>query len=1730
MWIATGFALLMVLSLVSAPALAGASLDEAPERATPTGTDYNRIFDANEGASLGGDIRPGASAQQGSDQRRGSADPIAQQRRGNRRGSADPIDQVERPDVDANTTTELLVEARTQVEEMDDGQRPQLQAEIQRSLNASIDEYYAATLPTSEAAFEHQREAYRGLHRLSRYVDDDRIETAKENVRTATELSGRLTVFYANSTVAQFDEELRGRDRRSAERQLNLAAQSIQRVPPNRVSYGRTYAQSRNAWREATDAIDTVEEATSPEITLEQGPAREAGEGVNVSARITLSDVRAYAYEEATVTFDDGSTETIPLRSRTTPGVAQGFATVELGPDIEPETITASASRSDDPSRTVEETIEITVDEDDVIPERPAPDEYNEITVTDDQSGVTVDAGGEGLYNTDIAITDRTPETDDSYRVGPVVRLENRSDFDSAEVTIPITEDVTQEEAANLTVYKMEPGDASGWRPVETDIDLDAGTATVEADSFSYFSIFNQRQWNDYLTETITLEDRYVEGSLDDEGGSDGSRADFMLTIDESGSMYPDEIEYARAAARTFVDSTYDEERVGLAWFSGANTGYVDVGLTRDKDRVKQNIGQPSISTAATDLTSGIEASINELSANGREDRSQVMILLADGGASASSYDPVEAAKDASNQGITINTVGLTNSADEEILQDIADATGGSYYFVEDPEDLPDTFDRVSDESRVELTDTSDNGIPDAVADANPEIPQLAGRYGGNSRININPAVADTNGDGVSDEETIGVSHRVFSEDGELKLEARVDWARYHPARLDVDGDGVTGRNESERTRILISPNQSSSQDFLQGLGNLDEDATLEEVEAVREQHLEEEFVRSSPFTYRTSVGAIPGEVSLRYGVIGTLNDSESYRLGVDPEAVDTTGDGLPDYAAVTEMPDHYRASDQLDPTLFDYRAPEINIEDVDRDDRDIFTWPTNWEAREDFIVTAEVADDTGIQETRIEIDGDSEWSDQSSRQWLNDEIDEGRATADFVDSFADTVMATRVQVVAEDQYGNTGYRIARSNTGVIGGLSEAIAENSEYVPGSDIIVMETGAVQGLTTGGAETITGIFDLITNPDRLTAIFNISLPDIEEIPEAIQRQQQRDNPHYDETAENPDCGSTCESFRLGWYRGYAAAFILEGVVGSKGASRAANGLNRIESASDGLVSSAASAALRVGEYKTRAESAVVFRLASGLRTTASISLGGAQRALGAGRSVAERVRVSRGLRQLDSVDFERPDIDETRIGRYLARGGDPAVVRRAIDSPCSPGSLSSVQLPASGLAGDSDRLGTGSSAVTVQSDPCDIDLDSPIRQIDDEDFRTGLIQAVENADLGESSARRLARMSDEGAPDAYRRAMVDAAGEVKADKLNSVVDEVDGLVGTDRMAAQRLIAEEGSTGIRLVGRQVEDSDFDTVGSVSRNYLELDSDTKAHFREFTDVQGSGGFRLAADLDSDQLSTLVNVDSIGDVSYSNWNQWRSTLIESNNLDAVPNRLVGDYIDEVGTLASEVSKRNGIDIGRTRNLRAALNDLEGSPSAVQNVQFETQRAVDALEGPDADRVDDVEFEPDASVRGSRQDVDLEIDWTGNDYDNIYIENKRLRNTDSSVGSRDIISQLDDDKFDPYLEAGDITDNDLAVIEVDTSLRSGYENSVENIQDDVARDVFNRFSRRNPDITDFRTDEIRVTNPDGSVTVGSVQRSDIVEAIENGRDFEDVNAIEWSRVDSEQRIVYFETE
>lgn len=209
-----------------------------------------------------------------------------------------------------------------------------------------------------------------------------------------------------------------------------------------------------------------------------------------------------------------------------------------------------------------------------------------------------------------------------------------------------------------------------------------------------------------------------------------------ILTIDVSGSMAADDVkpsrmEAAKEAARSFVQRQPPSVQVGIVSFS--DNAFTIQPPTNDQDALLAAINrlQPQRGTA---IGRGIIVSLNAISEGQGEAPAgfqsrfatptpmptptampkgqfapAVIVLLTDG-ENNQPPDPIESAQQASDRGVRVYTVGLGSAEgtilhiqgrsirtrlDEPTLQQIAQATGGTYYNAANEQDLVKVYQNI---------------------------------------------------------------------------------------------------------------------------------------------------------------------------------------------------------------------------------------------------------------------------------------------------------------------------------------------------------------------------------------------------------------------------------------------------------------------------------------------------------------------------------------------------------------------------------------------------------------------------------------------------------------------------------------------------------------------------------------------------------------------------------------------------------------------------------------------------------------------------------------------------------------------------------------------------------------------------------------------------------------------------------------------------------------------------
>ncbi len=213
------------------------------------------------------------------------------------------------------------------------------------------------------------------------------------------------------------------------------------------------------------------------------------------------------------------------------------------------------------------------------------------------------------------------------------------------------------------------------------------------------------------------------------------SGIDIVLTLDASLSMQAADIQPDRfAATKSVVDnfiSRRPNDRIGAVIFG--RDAYTLMPLTTDKDTLRSTIAELElglIDGRGTAIGNAVATSLNRL--RGSTARSKVVILLTDGDSNSGNVSPDQAAEFASVMGVKVFTIlmGVSDEArvqsgmglggrpifdvgnfpvNPELLQSMAERTGGEYFAVSDRQGLERSFHTILD--RLEKSDIEDLGV-----------------------------------------------------------------------------------------------------------------------------------------------------------------------------------------------------------------------------------------------------------------------------------------------------------------------------------------------------------------------------------------------------------------------------------------------------------------------------------------------------------------------------------------------------------------------------------------------------------------------------------------------------------------------------------------------------------------------------------------------------------------------------------------------------------------------------------------------------------------------------------------------------------------------------------------------------------------------------------------------------------------------------------------------------------
>ncbi|MEM1142120.1 MAG: VWA domain-containing protein [Pseudomonadota bacterium] len=202
------------------------------------------------------------------------------------------------------------------------------------------------------------------------------------------------------------------------------------------------------------------------------------------------------------------------------------------------------------------------------------------------------------------------------------------------------------------------------------------------------------------------------------------SGRDLMLAVDISGSMRVDDMRLSNGVAKRIdvvkaLGSDFMARRAGdrLGLILFASRAYLQSPLSFDTETVRRFLTEAQIGFAGQETAIGDAIGLAAKRLKERPESSRVLILLTDGQDTASTIDPVEAARLASDLRVKIYTIGIgadsmtlpgllgsplgsrtvnpSSDLDESALTEIANLTGGRYFRARDPDELAQIYEYI---------------------------------------------------------------------------------------------------------------------------------------------------------------------------------------------------------------------------------------------------------------------------------------------------------------------------------------------------------------------------------------------------------------------------------------------------------------------------------------------------------------------------------------------------------------------------------------------------------------------------------------------------------------------------------------------------------------------------------------------------------------------------------------------------------------------------------------------------------------------------------------------------------------------------------------------------------------------------------------------------------------------------------------------------------------------------
>ena len=212
----------------------------------------------------------------------------------------------------------------------------------------------------------------------------------------------------------------------------------------------------------------------------------------------------------------------------------------------------------------------------------------------------------------------------------------------------------------------------------------------------------------DVIEDQILTEEPFIEEQFQP-GEENVLTKDVVLVLDNSGSMKKNDPDFlVSKAVKEFISQQDENTRVGIVIFDQGvrlPVSLMDASLA-NRETILNSIEEINYKGLFTDSPAGIERAIYELKNNGRDDAQKSIIFMTDGIVDTGAADRdlekskwlrEDLAPDAADNEIKIFGIAFTEGADFQLIQSIAQKTGGEYYRALTVKDLQSVFEQINE-------------------------------------------------------------------------------------------------------------------------------------------------------------------------------------------------------------------------------------------------------------------------------------------------------------------------------------------------------------------------------------------------------------------------------------------------------------------------------------------------------------------------------------------------------------------------------------------------------------------------------------------------------------------------------------------------------------------------------------------------------------------------------------------------------------------------------------------------------------------------------------------------------------------------------------------------------------------------------------------------------------------------------------------------------------------------